>query len=97
MRIIPLCLAGIIVSLALIICSKLPPSPVIVLLGAPFSGKGTQADLLKMRLNVPILQSGDLFRNESKSGSERGVALVRDDVSEPQRRRLAFCPKRHSQ
>lgn len=45
-------------------------------LGAPFSGKGTQVDLLKDRINIPALQSGDLFRKESQSGSELGIKMA---------------------
>lgn len=34
----------------------------IVLLGAPGAGKGTQAELLRDRLSLPSVSSGDLFR-----------------------------------
>jgi adenylate kinase len=54
------------------VCSKSSPPPVILFVGAPFSGKGTQADILSSQLSIPILQSGDLFRSEVKSGSELG-------------------------
>ena len=50
--------------------------PAILMLGAPFSGKGTQADLLSEKLSVPILQSGDLFRKEVASGSELGTKMA---------------------
>ncbi|HXG25760.1 MAG TPA: nucleoside monophosphate kinase [Candidatus Binatia bacterium] len=46
--------------------------PVIVLLGAPGAGKGTQAPILSACLGVPILASGDLLRAEVASGSEVG-------------------------
>ena len=46
--------------------------PVVVLLGAPGAGKGTQAPLLADRLGVPVLASGDLLRAEAASGSELG-------------------------
>ena len=46
--------------------------PVIVLLGAPGAGKGTQAPILSACLGVPILASGDLLRAEVASGSEIG-------------------------
>ena len=45
---------------------------VIVLLGAPGAGKGTQAPILAARLGVPILASGDLLRAVAGSGSELG-------------------------
>ena len=35
---------------------------VIVLLGAPGAGKGTQAPALGARLGIPVLASGDLLR-----------------------------------
>ena len=35
---------------------------VVVLLGAPGAGKGTQAGILKKRLDIPHVATGDLFR-----------------------------------
>ena len=46
--------------------------PVVVLLGAPGAGKGTQAPLLANRLHVPILASGELLRAEVAAGTELG-------------------------
>ncbi len=45
---------------------------VIVLLGAPGSGKGTQAPALARHLGVPILASGDLLRAAVAAGSPLG-------------------------
>ncbi len=45
---------------------------VLVLLGAPGAGKGTQAPILASRFGVPILASGDLLRSVVASGSELG-------------------------
>jgi adenylate kinase len=45
---------------------------VVVLLGAPGAGKGTQAPLLSAHLGVPILASGDLLRGVVGSGSPLG-------------------------
>jgi len=45
---------------------------VIVLLGAPGAGKGTQAPILSRRLGVPVLASGDLLRSVAASGTEVG-------------------------
>jgi len=44
----------------------------IVLLGAPGSGKGTQAALLKERLAVPHISTGDLLRAAVKADSPLG-------------------------
>lgn len=48
---------------------------VIVMLGAPLAGKGTQARLLSQTLGVPTLSTGDLFRSEAASGSELGLKM----------------------
>jgi adenylate kinase len=45
---------------------------VIVLLGAPGAGKGTQAPALADRLGVPILASGDLLRAAVAAGTALG-------------------------
>jgi adenylate kinase len=61
----------------------------IVLLGAPGSGKGTQARLLAERYNIPQIATGDLLREAVASGSSLGRQtkmamdaghLVGDDV-----------------
>ncbi|MGH8272477.1 MAG: adenylate kinase family protein, partial [Gammaproteobacteria bacterium] len=44
----------------------------IVLLGAPGSGKGTQAKLLTERFATPQVSTGDLLREALVSGSELG-------------------------
>ena len=46
--------------------------PVVVLLGAPGAGKGTQAPILAKRLGIPVLASGDLLRAEVSAGSALG-------------------------
>ncbi|MGY6555337.1 MAG: adenylate kinase [Wenzhouxiangella sp.] len=61
----------------------------IVLLGPPGSGKGTQAALLKDRLQVPHISTGDLLRAAVKAGTPLGLKakaamdagdLVSDDL-----------------
>ena len=45
---------------------------VVVLLGAPGSGKGTQAPIVARHLGVPILASGDLLRAAVSAGTQLG-------------------------
>jgi adenylate kinase len=45
----------------------------IVLLGAPGSGKGTQAAILCKKLSVPHVSTGDLLRSQVKAGTELGI------------------------
>jgi adenylate kinase len=44
----------------------------IVLLGPPGVGKGTQAEILSERLNLPHISSGDIFRENIKKDTELG-------------------------
>jgi len=61
----------------------------LVLLGAPGSGKGTQAARLKADLNVPHISTGDMLRAAVAAGTPLGVKakavmdagqLVSDDI-----------------
>lgn len=61
----------------------------LVLLGAPGSGKGTQAEILKAELAVPHVSTGDLLRAAVKAGTPLGLQakavmdagqLVSDDI-----------------
>jgi adenylate kinase len=45
----------------------------IVLLGAPGSGKGTQAALLVEELDLPHISTGELLRSAVKAGTELGM------------------------
>jgi adenylate kinase len=45
---------------------------IVVLLGPPGAGKGTQAPILAERLGVPILASGDLLRAVARGESDLG-------------------------
>lgn len=47
----------------------------IVLLGAPGSGKGTQAALLEQRLGVPHISTGVLFRKAVKDQTDLGKRI----------------------
>ena len=60
----------------------------IVFMGAPGSGKGTQAKLVSQKFDIPTISTGDLLRSEVANGSELGIlakkymnngALVPDD------------------
>jgi adenylate kinase len=62
----------------------------IVLLGPPGVGKGTQAEILADKTNLPHISSGDLFRENMKENTELGKKsrsymdkgeLVPDDVT----------------
>ncbi len=44
----------------------------VILLGAPGSGKGTQAERLSEEANLAHIASGDLFRQAEKDGTELG-------------------------
>ncbi len=44
----------------------------IVLLGAPGAGKGTQAKILSAKTGLPHISSGDIFRENLRSGTELG-------------------------
>ncbi len=48
---------------------------VIVLLGPPGSGKGTQAARLSAALGIPAISTGEMLRGECQSGSELGRAV----------------------
>jgi adenylate kinase len=50
---------------------------VVVLLGAPGAGKGTQADILAERLGVPHVATGDLFRAAVRDASPIGLEARR--------------------
>ena len=43
-----------------------------VLLGPPGAGKGTQADKIVEKYNIPHISTGDIFRDNIKNGTELG-------------------------
>jgi adenylate kinase len=65
-------------------------SLVVVLLGGPGAGKGTQAERLSAALGIPHVSTGDLFREHLRAGTALGLAaqgymergeLVPDEVT----------------
>ncbi len=61
----------------------------LILLGAPGAGKGTQAEIIAARLNIPTISTGNILREAIKNGTEIGLQakhfmdngmLVPDDV-----------------
>jgi adenylate kinase len=50
---------------------------VVVLLGAPGAGKGTQAPLLAARLGLSVVATGDLFRAAVRDGTPLGMQARR--------------------
>ena len=51
-------------------------SAYITLLGAPGSGKGTQANMISSTLNIPIVGIGDLIRSEISKKSSLGEIIA---------------------
>ena len=50
---------------------------VVVLLGAPGAGKGTQAEILRKRLDIPHVATGGIFRAAVSEGSAIGLEARR--------------------
>jgi adenylate kinase len=63
---------------------------ILILLGPPGAGKGTQAKLLAAALSIPHVSTGDMFRDQKARGTELGKkvqaimdsgGLVTDDIT----------------
>ena len=61
----------------------------LILLGAPGAGKGTQAEIICAKLNIPAISTGNILRAAVEDGTEMGLkaksfmdagALVPDEV-----------------
>ncbi len=46
----------------------------IIFLGAPGAGKGTQAELVSKKLDIPAISTGAIIRSAIKNGTEMGLA-----------------------
>jgi adenylate kinase len=46
---------------------------IIIFLGPPYSGKGTQAEILGQKLNLPVFSMGALIREGNKLGNPKAV------------------------
>ncbi|MBD5521136.1 MAG: adenylate kinase [Lachnospiraceae bacterium] len=62
----------------------------IIMLGAPGAGKGTQAQMIADKYEIPHISTGDIFRENVKNGTELGMeakkymdqgALVPDELT----------------
>lgn len=61
----------------------------LILLGAPGAGKGTQAEIIAQKLNIPTISTGNILREAIRNGTPTGLKakalmdegkLVPDDV-----------------
>ena len=48
----------------------------LILLGAPGAGKGTQAEIICAKLNIPSISTGNILRAAVKDGTEMGLIYI---------------------
>ena len=61
----------------------------LILLGAPGAGKGTQAEIVCDKLNIPAISTGNILREAMKNETEMGVkakAFIDSGALVPRRR-----------
>lgn len=46
----------------------------IIFFGAPGAGKGTQAEIVSKKLNIPTISTGNIIREAIKNGTEMGLS-----------------------
>ncbi len=52
-----------------------PPARIVIFIGAPGSGKGTQSSLLSSRYDIPCISTGMILRDEAKKNTPVGFRL----------------------
>jgi adenylate kinase len=56
-------------------CGTAQPNRIIIFIGAPGSGKGTQSSLLASRFGIACISTGTILREESKKNTPAGFRL----------------------
>lgn len=88
-RFLPFCTVVFLFLFSITLEASCPRPFVIILMGPPASGKGTQAALLTKKLDIPAISTGDLLRENRRNKTALGLkaeefidkgALVPDDM-----------------
>ena len=53
----------------------------LILLGAPGAGKGTQAEIISKKLNIPTISTGNILRAAVANGTPVGKKILRKNLS----------------